>query len=60
LLAKESQHKEREGYKRLLVSTAFHKRRVGYRREIVFLARWLAEVHKDPAAVLVNSQLTRD
>src|SRR6266478_6665598 len=58
LLAKENPHEEREGHKRLLVSTAFHKRCVGYRREIVFLARWLAEVHKDPAPALVNSRLT--
>jgi len=27
-----------------------------HRREIVFLARWLAEIHKDPAPVLVNSR----
>ena len=59
LLAKENPHKEHEGHKRLVDSTAFHKRSMGYRREIVFLALWLAEVHQDPAPVLVNSRLTR-
>jgi hypothetical protein len=54
LLVKENPHKEHEGHKRLLVSTAFHKRSVGYRREIVFLARWLAEVHEDPAPVFIS------
>ena len=56
-LAKENPHEEHEGHKRLLVSTAFHKRSIGYGREIFCLARWLAEVHKDPAPVLVNSRL---
>jgi hypothetical protein len=58
LLAKENPHKEHEVHKRLLVSTALHKRSMGHRREIVFLARWLAEVHPVPAPVLVNSRLT--
>jgi hypothetical protein len=57
-LAKENPHKEHEEHKRLLVSTAFHKRSIGYGREIFCLARWLAEVHKDPAPVLVNSRLS--
>jgi len=33
---------------------------MGYRGEIAFLARWLAEVHEDPAPVLINFRLMRN
>jgi len=63
-LAKENPHEEHEEneeheeHKRLLVSTTFHKRSIACGREIFGLARWPAEVHKDPAPVLANSRLT--
>jgi hypothetical protein len=39
-------------------STTFRESSIGYGREIFCLARWLAEVPKDAAPVLVNSRLS--